>query len=61
MITKTFQLIKGLGPKTECRLWEAGFRNWYDVLEIVHPLLLLLQHRTLCALLRRLYRLPPLY
>ena len=37
MITKTFQLIKGLGPKTECRLWEAGFQNWYDVLEKSRP------------------------
>ena len=37
MITKTFQLIKGLGPKIECRLWEAGFQNWYDVLEKSRP------------------------
>ena len=37
MITKTFQLIKGLGPKTEIRLWEAGFRDWYDVLKKSRP------------------------
>jgi len=37
MIIKTFQLIKGLGPKTESRLWEAGFRDWYDVLKNSRP------------------------
>jgi len=37
MILKTFQLIKGLGPKTENKLWEAGFRDWYDVLKNSRP------------------------
>ena len=37
MIIKTFQLIKGLGPKTESKLWEAGFRDWYDFLKKSRP------------------------
>ncbi len=37
MILKTFQLIKGLGPKTESKLWEAGFQNWYDILKNSRP------------------------
>lgn len=37
MIQKTFQLIKGLGPKTESKLWQAGFRDWYDVLNKSRP------------------------
>ena len=37
MILKTFQLIKGMGPKTESKLWEAGFHDWYDVLNNSQP------------------------
>lgn len=28
MLQNTFQHIPGIGPKTECRLWEAGIRDW---------------------------------
>ncbi len=37
MILKTFQLIKGMGPKTESKLWEAGFHDWQDVLNNSQP------------------------
>ena len=37
MILKTFQLIKGMGPKTETKLWEAGFHDWFDVLKNSRP------------------------
>ena len=37
MIIKTFQLIKGLGPITESKLWNSGFNNWYDVIKKSKP------------------------
>lgn len=33
MIRATFQLVPGLGPRRERALWEAGFRDWRDVLD----------------------------
>ena len=37
MIEKTFQLIKGLGPKTEHKLWDQGLTDWDDILKsLIH-------------------------
>lgn len=37
MIDKTFQLIKGIGPVAEKKLWELGFKNWKDIIESTCP------------------------
>ncbi len=31
MLTRTFQIARGIGPKTEARLWAAGCNEWADV------------------------------
>ncbi len=31
MLTHTFQIARGIGPKTEARLWAAGCKEWADV------------------------------
>lgn len=33
MIRATFQLVPGLGPSRERALWDAGFRDWNDVMQ----------------------------
>jgi hypothetical protein len=37
MIDKTFQIIKGIGPVTEKKLWELGFKNWNDIIQSTCP------------------------
>lgn len=32
MLTSTFIHAQGIGPTTEKRLWEAGYRTWQDIL-----------------------------
>ncbi|MBD3228221.1 MAG: exonuclease, partial [Candidatus Lokiarchaeota archaeon] len=37
MIDKTFQLIKGIGPVTERKLWACGIKCWDDILDSTRP------------------------
>ena len=31
VLENTFLHIRGIGPKTECRLWDSGIRSWDDI------------------------------
>ncbi len=37
MLTRTFQIARGIGPKTEARLWAAGCAGWADCISSRKP------------------------
>lgn len=37
MLTRTFQVVRGIGPRTEARLWDAGCVGWEHVISSRKP------------------------